>query len=359
MSSTNKLLQEAIADAKAVKETALANARLSLEEMFKPQIESMINRRLTEAEEEEEGQVEEPNLDTNEPDTTEPVQSNDTPISNIDGDTLNIDLTQSSDADSIKTINIDLNEPETPTADSDTSVDESVVLENNDVLDGIELDDVELDDVLANENIDDDFDIELENIDEGDDMIDIDLESLIADEGVGRCGTSENNIDINNEHADDDIDIVLGSRHICITDKSGKCDDDSKEKELEKSNTALSKELEEAYNVIKIMRQELAESTLTNAKLMYANKLFSKYNLTNEQKLKVLDKFDQAKTMEAAKLIYGTINESLSMVGTKTQTTIKESFASRRIGSTRPKQTILENTEDMQRNYLMKLAGIK
>ncbi len=43
---TNKLLREAIADAEAVRQTAIENAKLSLEETFTPQIKSMISRRL-------------------------------------------------------------------------------------------------------------------------------------------------------------------------------------------------------------------------------------------------------------------------------------------------------------------------
>jgi len=59
---TNKLLKEAIADAEAVRQTAIENAKLSLEETFTPQIKSMLSRRLrAEAEgmeDEEEKEVE-------------------------------------------------------------------------------------------------------------------------------------------------------------------------------------------------------------------------------------------------------------------------------------------------------------
>ena len=42
----DKLLQEAIADAKAVRETALANAKLALEEAFTPHLKSMLSKKL-------------------------------------------------------------------------------------------------------------------------------------------------------------------------------------------------------------------------------------------------------------------------------------------------------------------------
>ena len=42
MNGKSDLLKEAIADAKAVKETALANAKIALEEAFAPRIEAML-----------------------------------------------------------------------------------------------------------------------------------------------------------------------------------------------------------------------------------------------------------------------------------------------------------------------------
>jgi len=51
---SNDILKEAIADAKAVRETALENAKIALEEAFKPRIQSMLSAKLKEVGEEEE-----------------------------------------------------------------------------------------------------------------------------------------------------------------------------------------------------------------------------------------------------------------------------------------------------------------
>ena len=48
------LLKEAIADAKAVRETALANAKMALEEAFTPHLKSMLSAKLAEDDLEEE-----------------------------------------------------------------------------------------------------------------------------------------------------------------------------------------------------------------------------------------------------------------------------------------------------------------
>ena len=49
MNGKSDLLKEAIADAKAVKETALANAKIALEEAFAPRIEAMLSTKLTDS----------------------------------------------------------------------------------------------------------------------------------------------------------------------------------------------------------------------------------------------------------------------------------------------------------------------
>ena len=60
--ANSKLLKEAIADAKAVKETALANAKSDLQEAFAPRLERMLATKLTNEIEGEE-ELQEPNLD--------------------------------------------------------------------------------------------------------------------------------------------------------------------------------------------------------------------------------------------------------------------------------------------------------
>ena len=44
--ANSKLLKEAIADAKAVRETAIANAKIALEEAFTPRLQSILSKKL-------------------------------------------------------------------------------------------------------------------------------------------------------------------------------------------------------------------------------------------------------------------------------------------------------------------------
>ena len=56
--ANSKLLKEAIADAKAVRETAIANAKIALEEAFTPRLQSILSKKL-QAEMEGEDEIEE------------------------------------------------------------------------------------------------------------------------------------------------------------------------------------------------------------------------------------------------------------------------------------------------------------
>ena len=65
------ILKEAIADAKAVRETALQNAKMALEEAFTPQLKSMLSAKLKEDELEEGDPVFEDDMDDEEDEAEE------------------------------------------------------------------------------------------------------------------------------------------------------------------------------------------------------------------------------------------------------------------------------------------------
>ncbi len=114
------------------------------------------------------------------------------------------------------------------------------------------------------------------------------------------------------------------------------------------------KDLEEAIKTINILRDELNEVNLLNAKLLYSNKIFKAKNLSESQKVNVLKTFDKASSVKETKIIYATLSESLNM---KTKSTIKESvgFASKAAGVA-PKQPIVESDAAIRR--MQQLAGI-
>jgi hypothetical protein len=141
-------------------------------------------------------------------------------------------------------------------------------------------------------------------------------------------------------------------------------EDEEAAEEEEKAAVAeaksLKNELAQAISVIKTLKSTINEINLLNAKLLYSNKLFRGYNLTNEQKSKVIDSFDRTGTIREVKLVYSTIAESMKMGGS-----VKKVESVKRIteGASKPqkstgvkKQIISENSAYSDR--FKKLAGL-
>ena len=115
--------------------------------------------------------------------------------------------------------------------------------------------------------------------------------------------------------------------------------------------------MDEHRNVVKYLRSKLNEVNLLNAKLLFTNKLFRSYGLSNDQKMKVVETFDRAHNLREVKLVYSTLAESF---GTKQKTEIKESkgSASKAVASTKSKkQKVIAEGHEM-RDRFKKLAGI-
>ena len=127
--------------------------------------------------------------------------------------------------------------------------------------------------------------------------------------------------------------------------------DEAKKKEKEK-------ELEEAINVIKSLRGQLNEVNLLNAKLIYVNKLFKASNLTENQKVNVVNSFDKAQTLTEAKNIYEVLKNTVKTSKVSSKTTLKEhkSFASSIVGGTTAKSPIISTDDQITR--MQQLAGI-
>lgn len=118
------------------------------------------------------------------------------------------------------------------------------------------------------------------------------------------------------------------------------------------------KELDEAVATIETLRAELNEVNLLNAKLLYVNKIFKAKNLSEDNKIKVINAFDKATTPNEAKLVFEALNESLEAKETS-KSMVKEGiikgFASKPAGNA-PSKQIVETNEQISR--FQKLAGI-
>ena len=115
-------------------------------------------------------------------------------------------------------------------------------------------------------------------------------------------------------------------------------------------------ELEEAYNTIKTIKEELSEVNLFNAKLLYTNKIFKSKNLTESQKVKVLAAFDKAASVKEAKLVFETLSEGFKEKKSPVNESMLRGSASKVTGVVE-KKPIMEVNDQFTR--WQKLAGIK
>jgi len=301
------LLKEAIADAKAVRETALANAKLALEEAFTPRLQSMLSAKLSEE------------LD------------DDAEMTNEWGD--------EGYADNNK--RFDEGEDDHETNHDEPEEDDDLDLEE--IIRELEEEEDENTDSMYEEGMDDE--------DEMDEDIDINeiIRSLSeeedSDEDEMHKDSDEDEEDSDEDEMDEDIDINEIIRSLSE-------EEDSDEDEMHKD----SGELEEAYSVIRFLKSKINEVNLLNAKLLYSNKLFRNFSLNESQKMKVIENFDRAYNLREVKLVYSTLAEGFKIPSTKK--VVKESFASKPVASTKPAGRIISEGTELS-NRFKKLAGLK
>jgi hypothetical protein len=373
--ANSKLLKEAIADAKAVRETAIANAKLALEEAFTPRLQSILSKKLQaemEMEDDEEVVVDE-ELDSSEIGAGEGNTDSGTDARNPQGYRAHTELDPETTA-----INAEPGEEDENLDVVDDLMDESTYEDPDDDVTGAtytEDEDMEFDeDELDLEEIIRELESELEDEEEvhteyqhdddeevhtEDEELDIEFED---DEEIHTEEEMEDEEEIHTEEDEfsDEIDLDEILREMGYGDDEEEMHtEEEMEDDVVDATAELEAELEEAYSTIKTLKKTINEVNLLNAKLLYTNKLFRSYNLTNEQKMKVVENLDRTGSVREVKLVYATLAESMNFSGTerKGKKSITEGFASKATKSTAPKREIISEGNDMADRF-KKLAGI-
>ena len=398
--ANSKLLKEAIADAKAVKETALANAKLALEEAFTPRLQSMLTQKLR-AEAEMEGDEEQVDEEL---DSTGIGSSTSNP--NLDahtefegGSTETTSGEPGAQVSDYKKV-ADINEEE---GMEDEMGKDAEIAELKARLAELEGEDSEeenpfaaaegeeemgMDDMGMDSDMGDGEEYDVTGGEEEETEDDMDLEAIIReleaqlgdDEGTEEEPAEENPFAANENLADgSEAGTDKGADPKLVV--TNEADEESDEVDLEEilremeadmkgdeekvdeaEETEKDKEIEEAYNTIKSLQRTINEVNLLNAKLLFANKLFRAHNMTNEQKVKVIETLDRTKSVREVKLVFSTLAENFKYTSTTNKTTkksISEGIASKAVKSTAPKvaKQVIAESADFS-NRFKKLAGI-
>ena len=341
----SNLLKESIADAKAVRETALANAKTFLEENFATEMKQMFAEKLRE------------------------------------------DLEQSDEPTDPTAVPV-VSQPDAPSADSTVApavapaVDPAVE-PTPDVVseDDVDITSAELDEILA----------ELEGDLGSSEEVDSDGTGAIEVDGTEDVTTPPTSTPVAEEVIDEEISLeeLLAElesdetapykQHATPatsvpdmgevpTMPDGVTAEEMAEAlvTINEENESLKTELQEHIKTIKYLRSVLEETNLLNAKLLYTNKLFKGKSLTEQQKLKIINTFDLTRNIREVKLAYTVLAESpnsgASVVKKNRNTTVQhitEGLASKQISSTKPDSTIVEPQANEMALRFKQLAGIK
>lgn len=299
----NDLLKSAIADAKAIKETAMQNAKATLEESILSKVSPLLESKHEEEEEVEEGKKEMKEAFPKKRDDKKPYME-----------------AEETDNDEDDTNEAYEGEEEKDKQDESASLEEILA---------------ELEEELKSSNIG--------SGDNKMDKYDSDTEDPQGPKYFSR-----------NE--------VLTALESMFSEAIGDKKED--EEDDEEKVSEMKKELEEAYEVVNQLKGMLQEVNLLNSKLLYTSKLFRNYALSENQKKDILENFERVVTIREAKLLYSTyakVHEGVDANKGKKSKNITESFASKPTNSTAPSAATKSNIVNESNNLrarLQELAGI-
>jgi len=328
------LLKEAIADARAVKETAVANAKIALQEAFAPRIQRMISDQIENELDSEEMPAEEPAMDDMGDMGAEEEGGDFNWVDNdlsaeVGGDTYDFEvgMAGAEDEEMMGAEEMPIEEPQS---------DEEMQDEYNE---GYDERDLDLESIIR----------ELEgDLTEEDEATHEAYEDL--DEG-DEASTRKMRNPMDLEESDDaSIDEIIES----ILREEEEMEED--EPEADGEVEAMKDELDEAYKTVRQLKSIINEVNLLNAKLLYTNKLFRNFELSEGQKMKVIENFDRAANTREVKLVFSTLAESFNRPTKKR--VVKESYASKPTATTAPKQTNVITEGFAQAERWKKLAGL-
>ena len=316
------LLKEAIADAKAVRATALANAKAALEESFKPTLEAMLAEKLKSeiGDEDEavhssdigsEGAGSSHDLSKQHSNTEQMYEESDEEVTSEELDEILAELEREmGDAPTA---------PTAPTAPALAPTEPTAEIPAPAPVDPM--------------------------------MAAPAPEAPVASEEIEDMGEEINLQEL--------LDTL--SEEVEEVEEAKKKDSEEDEKEP----TEESVQLAEALQTVQYLRDQLNEINLLNAKLLYTNKLFNKFTLNQAQKMKVVETFDLTHSIREVKLSYKILSESLSSGGSAVKKpntaahTITEGLASKPVASTAPKKQLIVENSNVMASRFQRLAGIK
>lgn len=342
--SQSDLLKEAIADARKVKETAIANAKLALEESITPFLKEKLSAKLAEIESSEYDDInlDEIEEDTNEIEIEESIEEVEETYEDEDGDDeFNLDELLA-ELEEESTLNENEEETETEEEDDDFDIEDMSEEDLTKFIENV------ISDMVENG--------ELEPTESEDEELDIDVEDDTEHINEIMLGASDSEAILSL------LAGILGLPLTAITSLYAKKGINAVKKLVsnKKDGKNIKADLNESLKTINTLKTTLKEVNLLNSKLLYTNKLLmnKKIELNENVVVKTLSLFDKATTLKEVELIYESVlTQNKKPISKMKRTSIKESmFGGGSKKSTSPTKEIIPTDESFTR--MQKLAGL-
>ena len=385
------ILKEAIADAKALRATALENAKIALEEAFTPRLKNMLSQKIQSEEmpdNEEYGEGEgevgsgdghmeaegEHEVDERMHDEEDDKKEVDERMHDEEDDDKEVEERMHGEDDDEKEVDERMHDEDEHQEDEGMH-DEGEHQEDEGMHDeGEHQEDEGMhdEDELDLESVIRELEEELDSSEIGDaenkepseraeDSSEIGAQGPEG-EGADEEGGNENSEDtvvkepvVEAEHQDEDEDEVdedIDLEEVIKALSEEEHQDEDEDDKVDEMKT----QLKEYKDTIGYLREKLNEVNLLNAKLLFTNKLFRGFGLNNNQKLRVVEQFDRAQNLREIKLVYATLAESFKGNVSK-RVNESKGQASKAVASTEPKKEVLSEGQEMK-NRFKKLANI-
>jgi len=371
------LFKQAIAEAKSVREAAIANAKEALEETLTPHLKDMLASKLQEMEDKSD-EVEEVVNEVEEDEVEEGMDKDKKEEAVAEDLTVAPDMAEAEEDEAEDDSEESEDDAEEIEVDGEEAEDEDAVNGDEDLGDltvdqfkdmirdiiaqemgggeeemGADMDggDIEgMGDEAPIEEPADDMEVP------GEDEEEIDLDELLAELEATVAEGDDKEKDVDEAKEEDDEDKVEEVSTANSTDVQDTADSQAQGTNI--NRVVNEEELAEALETIEQLKKDLHETNLLNSKLLYVNKIFKANNLSESQKVNIIAAFDKAETVKEVKLVFETVSENVvtSKKETVTESKVK-GMASKATGTTATKPEVINEVSDTVRR-MQKLAGI-
>lgn len=280
---SNSMLEQAIIDAKELREAAVKNAESHIIEKYSSEVKQAVSKLLE--------QDEEPELTMGmdmdaEPEVTSTAMEQ-VPMAHM----------SSESEDDMVVVNLDDIIAAAESEDEDEV--EDGAMDREEIADevGISLD---LEDETAPANRDDELELD------EDQLVDLFKEMLAVD-------VPQEELDLGKEESvtEDSKDELEKDEELEMVRKDGMAKEDIEEYDRQiQKNESLQKENNLLKNLLEKVKDRLEETNLQNARLLYANRVLSDNSLNEQQKKRIVGIVDAARSVEEAKMVYETLQKT-------------------------------------------------